>query len=336
MSFEVYGATQASEKQNVNWEALNEYVVKNAGLEEAETIVGYISSIIDLGTQKIPDAEYPFQGNAQDEENEKLKDPKIYFKDGLNPETKIPCRLKCVPQKDQQCVAMSVDFPDIMLDKGQFFGKSNEKPLRLWLGGQFYVKDLGSVVGRLYPLKVTNIDKTKQKKKWSLSQKSMLYEMALAAKIIKNGDCFLPKQIDSLLGQSFQFSAQVFFKKGSDGKLYYTENLKFVGALAKGQKKLETITEPFTIGFYKENSEDDLKQIRSHILNTMKIATNWEGSAVQKQILSLKSNVISENDVDSSEDEEQEEEANLEFEDKKVTKQDNEVEDLDDLEDIFN
>lgn len=334
MAFEVYGSTNYTEKQSVNWKALEEYVVETADLEEPATIVGYISSIIDLGTQKIPDAEYPFLGDTEEENKEKEKDSNVYFKDGLHPDTKVPCRLKCVPQKDQQCIALSVDFPDILLDKGQFFGNSNEKPLRLWLGGQFYTKEHGVILGRLYPLKISNLDKTRQEKKWSLPQNSTLYKMALAAKIIKNGDCFLPKYVDLLLGESFQFSAQIYFKKGNDGKKYYTENLKFVGALAKGQKKLEKITEPFIVQFNKENHpEEHLKQIRAHILNTMKMATNWEGSAIQKQILSLKSNLKSE-DSDRELDTEVEEETEP-LRKSSTTSQDD-GDDVDDLDDIFN
>ena len=289
--FEVYGATTsagAEKKSDVNWDELNSYVVETCNLQDRETLVGYISGIVDLGTQKLPDAEYTFDGDEDDEAAEIEKDSRVYFKDGFDPETRKPARMKCVPQKDQQCVAISVDFPEIMLDKGKFFGESNPKPLRLWLGNQFFTKNNGMIIGRPTPLKVTNLDKTRATKKWSLAQNHILYKMAVAAKLVKAGDCFLPNEIDKLLGEAFQFSAQVYFKEGKDGKSYYNEYISFVGALGRGQAKPELLTTPLLVQFNKKNPEEAVKELRNHVVNTIKMATNYEGSMIQKQIESLK------------------------------------------------
>lgn len=287
MAFQVYGSTQSSgsdKKSDVNWEELNSYVIETAGLQERETLVGYVSSIVDLGIQSFDDAEYVSDVDPEDEEDYMEKNPTHYFKDGIDPEKKVPCRLKCVPQKDQQAVAISIDFPDIIIDKGQFFGESNPKPLRLWMGNQFYLPSAGKmVVGRPTSLKVTNLDKTRKTKKWSFAQNHIFYKMAVAAKLIKAGECFLPNDIDKLLGESFQFAAQVYFKE-SKGKQYYTEYVNFVGALGRGQKAPELVTEPFLIEFNGKNKPEHLKEIRSHVLNTMQMAKNFEGSAIQKQL----------------------------------------------------
>lgn len=302
MGFDTYAVNtspKAEKKSDVNWEDMNKYVVDTCQLEERETLVGYVSAIVDLGTQKLEDAEYVFEGSEEDEQKEIEKDSRVYFKDGLNPETKQPCRLKCVPQKDQQCVVMAVDFPDIILDKGQFFGESNPKPLRLWMGNQFYLPNHGMVVGRPTPLKVTNLDKTRKTKKWSFAQNSIFYKMAVAAKLIKNGECFLPNDIDKILGEAFQFSVQVYFRKGNDGKSYFTEYINFVGALGRGQAKPELVTSPFLVQFNKPNSPEALKELRSHVINTMKMSTNWEGSLIQKQLEEIRGN--SESDTPAQE-----------------------------------
>lgn len=287
MAFKTYAvnsSASAEKKSDVNWADLNNYIVETCGLQERETLVGYVSSIVDLGIQKLADAEYVSDIEEDSEEDYIEEHPGVYFKDGFDPETRKPARLKCVPQRDQQAVALSIDFPDIMLDKGQFFGESNLKPLRIWLGGQFYTQANGMILGRPTPLRITNLDKTKKTKKWSFAKNHLFYKMAVASKQIKVDECFLPQDIDKLLGEAFQFEVQVYFKKGNDGKEYFSEYIKFVGGLGRGQKAPELVTEPFIIQFDEKNSIEHLKEVRSHIINTMKMAKNFEGSAIQKQL----------------------------------------------------
>lgn len=285
--FEVYGASQKegkSSKSNVDFDELNKYVVETAGLQERETLVGYVSMIVDLGTQNQPDAEVVFTGNENDEKEEFAKNPNTYFKDGFDQQTKKQVRFKCWPQKPVQCVAVAIDFPDIMIDKGQFFGNSDPKPLRLWLGGQFYNSSLGKmVVARPTPLKVN-----KKLGDWGFDQKHLFYKMAVADKMIKPGEVFAPKDIDKLLGKAFQFTTQVFFKEGKDGKSYYTEYINFVGALGRGQAAPEIKTTPLLIQMNKANDEQAVKEVRAHVLNTCSLASNWMGSMLQKQVEAIR------------------------------------------------
>ena len=285
MAFAIHGSQQQSNSsaKEVDFDALNNYVVETAGLQDRETLVGYISQIVDLGTQKLPDQEYVFTGTAEDEARIINEKPGTYFKDAFDWETKKQARFECRPQKDQPCVAFAVDFPDIMIDKGQFFGESKPLPLRLWMGGQFYTQEGGMVLGRPTPLKYTNLDKSRKTKVWSMAQNSMPYKMAVAAKLVKNGEAFLPERIDELLGKSFQFTAQVHMKE-SKGKEYYTEYVNFVGALGRGQAECQHVTVPQLIHFDADNSEESIKEIRAHVVNTIKRATNYEGSKIKAQI----------------------------------------------------
>lgn len=268
-------------------------MVETAKLEDRETLVGYISQIIDLGTQDIPDAEINFTGDAAEEAKIIAEKPDTYFTDGFDYETQQKVRLKCFPQKPQQCVAFAVDFPEILLDKGQFFeGRAEDmekaKPLRLYLGGQFYTKADGMVVGRPTPLKYTNLDKTRKSKVWSLAQNSLPYKMAVGAKIIKNGEPFLPDRVDELIGKSLQFAAQVWLKTGKEGKEYYTEYVNYVGGLGRGQSEAEHLTTPQVIQFTADNDLQAVREIRSHVINTIKRASNYEGSKLQAQIDTVK------------------------------------------------
>lgn len=285
MAFAIHGGQQQSNSSavTVDFDALNKYTVETAGLQDRETLVGYISQIVDLGTQKLPDVENVFTGTPEEEAEIIAKQPDTYFKDAFDWETKKQARFKCYPQKDQPCVAFAVDFPDIMVDKGQFFGESKPLPLRLWLGGQFYTQEDGMVIGRPTPLKYTNLDKSRATKVWSMAQNSIPYKMAVAAKIVKNGEAFLPERIDELLGKSFQFSAQVWMKQ-SKGKEYYTEYVNFVGALGRGQNDCIHASVPQLIHFDADNSEESIKELRAHVVNTIKKATNYPGSKIEAQI----------------------------------------------------
>lgn len=303
--FDVYGVSTSEGKKkesNVDFNALNQYVIGIAECEQPETLNGYISYIVDLGTQKQPDSEYNVdeedKGLTIEELEEKYADDiesgKIRkFDLSYDNDVKAKVIKKFVPQKDRQSYVYAVDFPDIMLDKGQFFGVENSepKPLRLWSGGQFYNKAKEKMlVQNMIPLKITKDEKIG----WTMNTKSATYKMALASKLIKTGEAFLPQDLDKLLGQTLQFQVQIYNQPSNkgDGKEYYTEKLKFVGAIQKKDKPFENV-ETHLIQFNKENDEKALKEVRKHILNTIEQATNFEGSAIQKQLQSIRPESLS-------------------------------------------
>jgi hypothetical protein len=189
--------------------------------------------------------------------------------------------MKRWPQKPQQVVAISVDFPDIIVDKGQFFGESNPQPLRIFMGGQFFIPAKGMVVAQPTALRVN-----KKLGNWSFDQKNVFYQMAVASKIIQPGEVFIPARIDELLGKSFQFECRIWMKENK-GKQYLTEKCNFKAGLGRGQATCETVNEPFLIQFNNPNKDEDLKNLRSHILNTIQHANNFEGSMIQSQMQKL-------------------------------------------------
>lgn len=308
---EIYGATTQSKNQSnkptVNFEELNQYVVDTCQLQQPETMLGVVSVMVDLGTQKQNDAEYDLDESDKGLSIEELTDKyslEIHegrirkFDKSYDSKTKSWVIRKFVPQQDRQSIVYAVDFPDIMLDKGKFFGEEegkNLKPLRLWIGGQYWNKyQEKMLVQNVIPLKVTNIADQGQPKKWSMNPKSSLYKMAVAAKIINQGDAFLPQDADKLLGKTLQFKAQVTFNKGNDGKQYYTEKLSFAAGLARGQVEKQ-VDNTYLIQFNQPNDPQALKELRKHIVNTIENATNYvnqetgELSAIAKQFAELRS-----------------------------------------------
>lgn len=292
--------TSKSDRPAVNFDDLNSYVVETAECQQPETLNGVIVGIIDLGNQRLPDAEYDVDSGDEDLSVEELEskyateitEGKIskfdYVKDWSTRPPKDVIK-KFVPQKDRQCISYAIDFPDVMLDKGQFFGGDSEpKPLRMYFGGQYYHQGLKKmVVQNLLPLKVSNIAKDPRNNKvWSLSPKSQLHKMAVAAKLINTGEAFLPDNIDQLLGKTLQFQVQIGFNEKGDKK-YYFEKMKFLGAIQRKDKPFEDV-DTFLIQMDETNDPEALKQVRKHLLNTMEMATNFEGSALQKQLLEVR------------------------------------------------
>ena len=291
MAFNTYGAEQSEKREsNVDYDALNKYVVDFVQAEQPETMIGVISMIVDLGTQKLPDAEYEVdvedKGLTVDELNEKHKEAiesgKITKYDMAYDNGKQVIK-KFVPQKDRQAIVYAVDFPDIIVDKGEFFGQSNPQPLRLFIGGQFWDGEK-MLVQNMIALKVKKDGNIDGGKTWTTNPKSSLYKMALGAKIIETGKAFNPSRIDELLGKSLQFEIQVFI----NGKAYYTEKLKYVGGLGRGQQPL-SLDKTCIIEFNGDNDVEDLKQLRTHVVNTIKNATNYQGSKIQQQLENLNS-----------------------------------------------
>ena len=296
-----------STRPTVDFDAINEYTVETVGCQQPETLNGVIVGIIDLGNQRLPDAEYDVDSGDEDLSVEELEskyateiaEGKIskfdFVKDWSTRPPKDVIK-KFVPQKDRQCISYCVDFPDIMLDKGQFFGGDSEpKPLRMYFGGQYYHQGLKKmVVQNLLPLKVSNIAKDpRENKVWSLSPKSQLHKMAVAAKLINTGEAFLPDNIDQLLGKTLQFQVQIGFNEKGDKK-YYFEKMKFLGAIQRKDKPFEDV-DTFLIEMDGENDPEALKNLRKHIINTQMMATNFEGSALQKQLQELRPHSLDDN-----------------------------------------
>lgn len=311
MAFKTVGAPSGGGSEStIDFEAINKYRVEAAGLQDRETLGAYVAAVIDLGVQKQPDAETVFVGSEEDEEAIMAQYPDTYFKDGVDQDTKKEVRLKCWPQKPVQCVVLAIDIPDIIVDMAKAYGEpSNPLPLRMYTGNQFYIPTQGMVVARPTPLRVVNLDKTRKTKKWSLAQNNMLHKMAVAAKLIKPDEAFLPDRIDELLGKAFQFDAQIYMKQ-SGQKEYFTEYLKFASALGRGQTVAELTTTPQLIQFDEENPDAAIVELRQHVVNTMKQAENYKGSVIQKQIDTLRKKKEAkgdDGDTDSDREEEQEE-----------------------------
>lgn len=315
--FEVYGATQKTTESNIDWDALNKYRVEKADCEKKKTLIGVISNVVDLGIQPLTDAEYDIDkedldlvSDNNDETIARLTerhkeqlaenfegDEQYYkitkFDLAYDGKTKQYIVKKFVKQKPRQCVAFAIDFPSRQLDMGKFFGKAegeSVRPLRIWYGGQFYLRSTGkTVVQNLTPIKVKPSEK--DKKKWVVDTKSLIYKLASATGVIEDGEDFEPTRLDELVGKAALFEATVTLKNGKGdnaNKQYLTEKVKLVGALMDGQEA-PTVENTHLIQFNGENDVEGLKELKAHIINTLEQAVNFEKSKIKTQLESLKS-----------------------------------------------
>ena len=274
------GSVSNADRPQIDWSAMNSEIVSVAALQQPETLIGVIAGLYDVGVQPQPDAQYPSDLTAAEEAEEISKDPTVRFEDLKDYQDggKVK-RYKLKPVKPAQSVVLAIDFPDVIVDKGKYFGNSDPKPLRLLLGGEFTPSGGKTIAARPLALTLRKNDKTNNQ--WSFPFNHTLYKMAVAAKLINQGEPFVPNDIDKLVGKALQFKAQVFL---NDGK-YYTEKCAFAASLSRGQVVPEyDYSLTHMIQFNADNSDEYLKQLRASVKNTMRNASDFETSKIKDQI----------------------------------------------------
>ena len=286
--FNVTTTTQnaGKERKEVDWNALNEEVIEAAKTAtKARSIPGIISGIYDLGEQNREDAEVVFEGNAEAEAKEIEKYPETYFTDGIDPKTKKACRMKRYPQKPVQQMAVAVDFPQVIVDKGKHFGTSNPQPLRLILNYEFTLPDKTRVVARPYSIVETKYDDGSAKGVWAFAKNNGIHKLADAVGILDDKGYFKKDRIGELLGKAALFQFRVYMKpdKKNKDKSYFTEEIKLSGAIPEGLEAPE-FDESILHGvnLFGENDLDSVKQLRLSVRNTIQRANNYAESDIKK------------------------------------------------------
>lgn len=277
------------ERKVVDWDGLNSHVIEMAKTQDkARSVPGIISGIIDLGEQNLEDAEQVFVGDAAAEAAAIAEKPATYFKDGFDDKGK-PCRLKCWPQKPVQQMAVTIDFPQVMVDKGKFFGNSNPQPLRLLLNREFTLPgDKTKIVASPYNIRETKHDIGGGKSTWAFAKNNGLHKLADACGLLDSNGLFTKNRIGELLGKVAQFQFQVFMKPGKNGGSFFQEVVKLVGMVPEGVPLPEAPEGTlYGVNLYAENDPEAVKQLRVCIKNHIKRANNYEGSILKTELEAL-------------------------------------------------
>lgn len=305
MTFKVdtSGAQQSSgntntDKPKVDYDAMNLEVINTVGTQnKAKTVIGYPTGYVDLGMQ--PRANY--EELMQEGDTPKAVKQREDIANGLaesvtkdfydNGTWHKQADVFSKPRKPAKAFTLAVDFPQYEVDKGKYFGESNPQPLRLYMGGEWSVidpegdgeKKMRIVQNHMYMSENTN----NPHNEWALPTTSTIHKMCVAANL-ENGKGLCSKDnITDVLGKPMMFNIQVFNKpaKNDATKLFYQEKIKFVSEVPEGMPCPE-LPEGMIHGvnFNQINDPDMLNQIRFHAKNTMKLATDYEGSVIKGEI----------------------------------------------------
>lgn len=277
---------------NVDFDAMNNYVVETVGTQKkARTLVGFISGYYDLGMQPRPNFEKIHDPSKKEEleaieKGEAFLETKDFYDNGkMNKNVEVFSK----PRTPAKAFTFAVDFPQIPVDKGQFFGESNEAPLRLIMGGTWAVKNpdkadkkMPTVASPMFMTENTNNDQGM----WAFSKNSNLHKMGEAADLLDDHGLFHKEDITSLLGKAMMFKIRVYMKPAKKGdKEYYTEEIKFVSEVAEGLN-VPDFDESYIHGVNMglENDPDHVKQLRAVIKNTMRLSVDWDDSVIKQEI----------------------------------------------------
>lgn len=288
--------TSNEDRKQIDWDARTKYMVEKAGTQDsAESLIGIVSGVIDLGMQKQDDAKMVFKGSAADEaqvladETAKTGQPPKQYFETLPDDNGIPTRYKRWPVKPCQQVALTLDFSDIMLNQSQFFDEvdsGEEHPLRMLMNNEFYMKGVGKIVGKPYNLKENrNDDGT-----WSIKNNTILYKLAAACGgVLDSKGLLKPAYLGNLLGKAALFEVQL-FTNTYDGKEYLNEKVKLSGQVPKAMQKLiPTLDDKYIFGvnFSGPQDKEVLGNLRQSVINTMTLAVNFDGSDIQKALIEM-------------------------------------------------
>jgi len=275
--------------KQIDYAARETYLIDKVGTGEGpEAMIFIVSGLIDLGLQKQEDAKMEWKGDESTEKAELEKNPLQYF-ETLPNDKGVPTRYKRWEVKPCQEVTLTVDNPEIMVNQSQFFDEvdnGEEHPYRMVLGNEFYRKDLKmKTVGKSFSLKETHNEGA-----WSIKSNTILYKLAQAVGgVLDDQGLLKPAYLGKLLGKAALFEVDV-AKKDSKGKSYFNENVKLNGQVPKAMQKLIPTLDPkyvYGVNFKGPQDHAVLKNLRQSIINTMSLATNFEGSDVQKALIEI-------------------------------------------------
>lgn len=282
--------TSDTPTKQIDWAGRTKYLVEKCGTKDkAQTEVFIISGVIDLGLQSQEDGKSEWKGTEEDKVAELAKNPNQYW-EVLPNDKNIPTEYKRWPSKPQQAVAIMADNPRYLLDQEQFFNEDGkpgeERPLRMLLNNEWFVKGVGRTVNKNgYSTKENRNDDGS----WSLKNNTILYKLGAATETLTTDKKFKPAQLGALIGKPILCQFQVTSNKVGD-KEYLNEKISFKGEVPDMMKSLIPELDPkylFCVNFKGPQDPEVLKTLRQSVILTMQNALNFEGSDIQKALIEI-------------------------------------------------
>lgn len=259
----------------VDWEALNKHVSETVqealSCEEGtpSAAVGILSGIVDYGLHQDPERVEPMdEGDAKTKE---WKQRQVDNKKATVDENGM-FHFQAPPRQE---VGFFVDFPNIIVDKGQFFGDSNPAPYRVLLGGVFNKEPAQKTKVEGYP---------NDNKVWVFGDKSRATKLAKAAKLKDLKEGFAQDRLLELIGSAITFNVEVFINSAG----FLQEKVTNPSPVMNGVP-IPEIDEDLLlyVGLKEDNDIDQVKMLPKATKDYIKAANDYEGSKLQKQLEDL-------------------------------------------------
>ncbi len=259
----------------VDWEALNKHVSETVqealGCEEGtpSAAVGILSGIVDYGLHQDPERVEPMdEGDAKTKE---WKQRQVDSKKATVDENGM-FHFQAPPRQE---VGFFVDFPNIIVDKGQFFGESNPAPYRVLLGGVFNKEPAQKTKVEGYP---------NDNRVWVFGDKSRATKLAKAAKLKDLKDGFAQDRLLELIGTAITFNVEVFINSAG----YLQEKVTNPSPVMNGVPIPEIDQDLLLyVGLKEDNEVGQVKMLPKAAKDYIKSANDYEGSKLQKQLEEL-------------------------------------------------
>ena len=256
-------------RREIDFDALNEHMVTQFGPKERR-MVGVISGIYDLGIQERDP--YEVEWNEKDSTRPGATE---YIEDGK--------RMLRITARPTPGIAITVDFPQIIVDKGQFYeGKSDPKPLRLLLNGEFSRESTTQpgkkelCVNRPLWVQESKDDVTG---KWAIAKTNKIHKLASYCDVLDSEGRFHARDIGKLLGKAAQFKVHVFIREGK----WLNERIEAEGGVMEGVPIPEI--DPSLLhgmAMFGRIDPEAVRAARRSILNSCKRALNYDESDLKK------------------------------------------------------
>lgn len=268
-------------RRDVDYTALNEHIVTQVGAaREPESMTGFISGIYQLGLQSREDFEGPVEVGKDYPEGAE------FFEQGGK-------QMVRYPRKPVKMVALSVDFPGVLVDYSLYYtGESNPVPYRQLINnvwGSFDAKEGKRVqVVTGYPLTEMKHDDLG----WACAKNSTLHKLASATGCLDERGLFTIDRLGELLGKHLQFDVHVFLKKEKNGdRVFLNERVNLGGRTPKGLPIPEFDADTYVHGlnFFGDNDVEMVKKIRKVVKDTVKRAIDYDQSDIKKVLEALES-----------------------------------------------
>lgn len=278
-SFKPQPSTESS-SSNIDFDGFNQHLYEKIG---SKNRIGIISGIIDLGVQKPDDFVEDFKDTK--DQNKAIEEGRSKL------ETREGKQVLVTEQKPCQQIAISVDFPEVMIDYGKFFnedGASDEKPYRHILNGEWWDKhNKEMILAKGYNLKCRPDDKVPSG--WAYDSKNTISKLANAAGLV-DGSVDQNFDLGSLLGQVVMFD----LKAVKNDKFV---NIKCINPSSKHEAipVPEHNVQPYGVRFDIQNDPEVLKQLRNSVVNTMKRSSTFAGSPLEAQLIEVGKLKVEEN-----------------------------------------